>query len=273
MYKQNLHTHGPLCDGKNDYEDTIKRAMELGLNSIGFSMHSYAYYSPHGGGTKCDNSVEYKKIIRDLQQKYDGVIDVFCGLELDAYSQVDLNGYDYIIGSFHYFKIGDNFPAMDTTPENVKTLIDTYFDGDGVKYYKEYFRQFAEMPNFVKKTPDIVGHFDIIAKHDGKHNFFDTESKEYRNSAIECAHALAEKIKVFELNTGGLVRGYRDYPYLPPFLLKELKAIGAGVVISSDCHDNRFLNAYFSEAEELLKSCGFDEALVLTKNGFKGVKL
>lgn len=273
MYRQNLHTHGILCDGKNDYEDTIKRAMKLGFDSIGFSMHSYAYYSPHGGGTPQDNSVKYKKIIRDLQKKYDGTIDVFCGLELDAYSDVDVNGYDYMIGSFHYFKFGDTFPAMDTTPQGVQKVIDEYFGGDGVKYYKEYFRQFAEMPNYVKKIPDIVGHFDLIAKHDGKHFFFDTQSKEYKDSALECLHALAEKIGVFELNTGGLVRGYRDYPYLPPFILKELKNIKAGVVISSDCHDNRFLNAYFSEAEELLKSCGFTEALVLTKEGFKGVKL
>lgn len=273
MYKQNLHTHGILCDGKNDYEDTVKRAMELGFDSIGFSMHSYAYYSPHGGGTPCDQSAEYKKRIRALQKKYEGAFDIFCGLELEAYSQVDLEGYDYIIGSFHYFKFGDNYPNMDTTPEKVKALIDTYFDGDGVKYYKEYYRQFAELPNFVKKMPDIVGHFDLVAKHDGKHNFFDTSSKEYQDTALECLHALAEKIKVFEINTGGLVRGYRDYPYLPAFLIKELKKIGAGVVISSDCHDNQYLNAHFDKAEELLKSCGFDEALVLTKNGFKGVKL
>lgn len=273
MYRQNLHTHGPFCDGKNDYEDTVKRAIELGFNSIGFSMHAYTEYSPHGGGTKGDFSVEYKKRIRNLQKKYDGVIDIFCGLEFDAYSKTDLEGYDYIIGSFHYFKNEDKYLAMDTTPEKVQKLINEHFGGDPVKYYKEYFRQFAEMPNIAKKPLDIVGHFDLIAKHDGKHTFFDTETKEYKNAALECVHALAEKIKVFELNTGGVVRGYRDYPYLPPFVLKELKNIGAGVVISSDCHDNTYLNAYFDQAEELLKACGFNEALVLTKNGFQGVKL
>ena len=45
-YTQNLHTHGVLCDGKDDYESTIRRAMELGFSSIGFSGHSYMSYSP-----------------------------------------------------------------------------------------------------------------------------------------------------------------------------------------------------------------------------------
>ena len=43
MYPQNLHTHGIYCDGKDDYEDTVKRAIELGLSSIGFSGHSYMF--------------------------------------------------------------------------------------------------------------------------------------------------------------------------------------------------------------------------------------
>ena len=45
-YPQNLHTHGTLCDGRDDYESTVLRAMELGFTSIGFSGHSYMSYSP-----------------------------------------------------------------------------------------------------------------------------------------------------------------------------------------------------------------------------------
>ena len=33
-YPQNLHTHGILCDGRDDYESTILRAMELGFTSM-----------------------------------------------------------------------------------------------------------------------------------------------------------------------------------------------------------------------------------------------
>ena len=40
MYLQNLHTHGKMCDGKDEYEDIVKRAIALNFDSIGFSSHS-----------------------------------------------------------------------------------------------------------------------------------------------------------------------------------------------------------------------------------------
>lgn len=270
MFTQNLHTHGVLCDGKNEYEDTVRKAMQIGFDSIGFSMHSYISCVKSGGGTTGDHSEEYKKRISALQRKYDGQIDVFCGLEWDKLSDVSLDGYDYIIGAMHYIQTDAGILSCE---RNIDTNIREAFHGDEKAYYKTYYRQYAQMPQAASRTPDIVAHFDLVAKHAGKIDYFDVESKDYQNAALECLHALAEKIRVFEVNTGGIVRGYRDYPYLPPFLLKELKTLGCEVTISSDCHDNRFLNAYFDEAEELIRSCGFDHVVKLTKNGFQGVKI
>lgn len=270
MYTQNLHTHGILCDGKNEYEDTVKRAMEIGFDSIGFSMHSYISCVSSGGGTTGDHSEEYKKRIAELKEKYKGKIDVFCGLEWDRLSDVSLQGYDYVIGALHYLKTDVGYRSCE---RDVAQTIAEAFHGDEKAYFKAYYRQYAEMPQVAERTPDVVAHFDLVAKFAGKIDYFDAESKEYKDAALECLHALAEKIRVFEVNTGGMVRGYRDYPYLPPFLLKELKTLGCDVTISSDCHDNRFLNAYFAEAEELIRSCGFDHVVKLTENGFKGVKL
>lgn len=270
MYTQNLHTHGVLCDGKNDYEDTVKRAMEIGLDSIGFSMHAYVPCVANGGCTTGDRSKEYKKKIFALKEKYRGQIDVFCGLEWDKLSDVSLQDYDYVLGAMHFLKTDVGYVSCE---RNVDSAIREAFRGDEKAYFKEYYRQLAELPQVAARMPDIVAHFDLVAKFAGKVDYFDVESKEYKNAALECLHALAEKIRIFEVNTGGMVRGYRDYPYLPPFLLKELKTLGCDVTVSSDCHDNRFLNAYFDEAEELIRSCGFDHVVKLTENGFKEVKL
>ena len=264
-YTQNLHTHGTFCDGKDDYEATVLRAMELGFTSIGFSGHSYMSYSP-AYSMSVEGTEEYKKVVRALAKKYEGQIDVLCGIEFDMYSEDPLVGYDYIIGSVHYLKLDGKYVGFDRSADEVQSVIKEYFGGDGLKFAKRFYETVCELPKYAKF--DIVGHFDQITKNIEKRNLFDTTSKEYRNYALEALHTVAESCNVFEINTGAISRGYRTTPYLEPFLLREIKSIGGGIVISSDCHDNRYLDIHFDESLELARSCGFTEVLTLEKNGF-----
>ena len=55
--------------------------------------------------------------------------------------------------------------------------------------------------------------------------------------------------------------------------MKELKNMGFGVCITSDCHDVRYLECGFSDCAELLKVCGFREKFILTESGFVAVPL
>ena len=93
-------------------------------------------------------------------------------------------------------------------------------------------------------------------------------SKEYRSWAVEAAEAIAGKIPFFEVNTGAISRGYRTTPYPDPFIIKELKRLGFGAVITSDCHDRNHLDCWREEAKELLKACGFREHWVLKPSGW-----
>ena len=102
-YLQNLHTHSTYCDGKDTLEEMILSAIEQGFQSVGFSGHSYMHYSP-GHSMSIAGTEEYKKEIAALKEKYKGQLDIFCGLEVDMYSEVDLSGYDYLFGTAHYLK-------------------------------------------------------------------------------------------------------------------------------------------------------------------------
>jgi len=270
LYKQNLHTHGTMCDGKNEYEDTVKKAIEKGFDSIGFSGHSDMPYSP-GRSIKVDRIKTYQDTIFALKEKYKGVIDVLCGIEFDMYSPDPLVGYEYVLGAVHYLKIDDKYVGFDRAAATVKNVIDTYFDGDGMKYAQKYYETVAQLPDFGKI--DIVAHFDLVCKHRENENFFDTESKIYRNCALEALEHLAKTVGVFEVNTGAIARGYRTTPYPDTFILKALKEFGAKMIISSDCHDNEQLDCYFDESVELLRSVGFKEVYTLQNNGFVGEKI
>jgi len=265
-YNQNLHTHSLFCDGKNSCEDTVLRALELGFDSLGFSGHSYMAYSP-SYSMSVEGTEEYKREIARLKEKYRDQLDIFCGIEFDMYSSDPLEGYDFVLGAFHYLHIGDEYVGIDRSADEVQRIIDVYFQGDGLKLAKAYYEGLAQLPRYAGKL-DIVAHMDLIAKHNYSRGYFDTDSKEYRSYVMDAIDALTEKCRIFEINTGGIPRGYRSVPYPDPFVLKELCRRGCGIVISSDCHDNRHLNCQFDECLELARACGFKEVLKLTKKGF-----
>lgn len=267
---QNLHTHTVFCDGKDTPEEVVQKAIEKGFFSVGFSGHSYMTYSEYYV-SRPDYTEEYKAEINRLKEKYKGVIDIFLGLEVDMYSAPDMTGYDYLIGSVHYFKIGEELVGFDRNLETVKKVINDYFDGDGMKYAKAYFRECTYLPEY--GSFDILGHYDLITKHSDAEKLFDEDSKEYKGWVTESLEALKGKIPFFEVNTGAISRNYRKTPYPTPFIVKEMKRLGYGAVITSDCHDAEYLDCHFDEARQLLSDCGYTERYILTKDGFRAVAL
>ena len=268
---QNLHTHSRFCDGKNTVEEMILAAIDKGFDSIGFSGHSYMFYAAPDHSMSIEGTEEYKREVRRLAETYRGTIDVFCGLELDMYSQIDLSGYDYLIGSVHYLKIGDEYVGFDRAAPVVKGVIDKYFDGDGMRYAKAFYATVSHLPEY--GNIDVLGHFDLITKHCEKENFFDPTSPEYLKYAKETIDSLVGKIPFFEVNTGAIARNYRTSPYPSLELMKEFKQRGFGAVISSDCHKAEQLDIAFEDAADMLESCGFKERYILTGSGFKAVPL
>ena len=265
MYKQNLHTHSVLCDGKDTLEQLIKKAIELNFDSLGFSTHTRLPF-PTDYPLPPTDYREYKKEVDLLKEKYKGIIDLYAGLEIDYLSQIDLNGYDYIIGSVHYLKIGNDYVGFDRSADVVENIINKYYNGNGINFAKDYYQTLAKMANNVKI--DIVGHFDLITKNIEIKKLFDTEDKAYRDYALESLRAVCEKVKIFEVNTGAMARGYRNTPYPMPFLLKELKTLGGQITISSDCHDKNYLDFAYDDTIQYVKSCGFDKIAIFKDGEF-----
>ena len=48
-----------------------------------------------------------------------------------------------------------------------KCLINNYFGGDGLEYARCYYEHLAKLPQYCKQL-DIVGHFDLLEKHEEK---------------------------------------------------------------------------------------------------------
>lgn len=267
---QNLHTHSTYCDGKDTPEQMLLSAMAQGFGSLGFSGHSYNPYSNYAGFS-LEKEQLYKKEIQRLKEKYAGKFPIYLGLEVEMYAKPDMTGYDYLIGSSHYFKLGDAYIGFDRNAETCRQIIRDHFCGDGMAFAKEYYRQLALLPQYGKF--DILGHFDIISKNVELADLFDMEAPEYIDAAVQALETLRPHIPIFEVNTGAIARGYRTSPYPSRTLLKIMKEMDFRAVISSDCHDATKLTCGFDMAKDLLKECGFREHYILADEGFIPVDL
>ena len=56
-------------------------------------------------------------------------------------------------------------------------------------------------------------------------------------------------------------------------VLREIRAAGGRILITSDCHSADGLLYAFADAAQLALRCGFREAMVLTEDGFVPQKL
>lgn len=267
---QNLHTHSTYCDGRDTLEEMIQTAIEKGFSSIGFSGHSPVNFDSIYA-MSLEGEMEYKKEITNLKKKYDGVLDIFCGIELDTNHISNLDGYDYVLGSHHYFSRDGRLIGFDRSADEVKSVIDCHFGGDGIAFAKAYYSDLSEC--LWKTKIDVLAHFDIITKNCEKIHLFDVDSVEYKKLGYEAISSLKGKIPFFEVNTGAISRGYRTTPYPTLDFMREFKKQGYGAIISSDCHDRRYLDTAFDLARELLAEAGYKERYILTRNGFCAVEL
>lgn len=269
-YKQNLHIHSTYADGRDTPEEMLGEALLRGFDSIGFSEHSYMPFSSYPYQMTPERAEDYKKEIRALKARYAGKMDVFCGMELEFYSDVDTADFDYVIGSVHYLDINGSILGFDRGLQETREYINANFGGDGLTFAEKYYETVARLP---EKRVDILGHFDLVAKNNEAGGFFDPSAKAYLDLGLAAIHSLKGKIPLFEVNTGAIARGYRTVPYPQMEFLKEFRRLGFGVVLTSDCHDRRFVDCGFRQAEELISAAGFETKWILTDNGFQEVAL
>ncbi|MCL2366355.1 MAG: histidinol-phosphatase [Oscillospiraceae bacterium] len=272
MKFQNLHTHTTYCDGTLTPEGMIEAALSKGCDSIGFSEHACVpfdiYYSMDAECTQA-----YIHDVNALKQKYEGVIEVFLGLEQDYYSSELPEGLDYTIGALHYVqnKQTGEFVSVDAGANHQKQMVDECFGGDYYALAEEYFSVFSHI---IKKTKaDIVGHFDLVAKYNINNYFFDEQHPRYVDAALSCMDEILKDCRLFEVNSGAMFRLGKLEPYPSAFLLKALKERRGEVILSSDSHDAESICYKFDEIQALLKICGFDYIKRLTASGFVDVRL
>lgn len=270
MLKQNLHTHTKYCDGADTPVEMIEEAIRRGFTSLGFSGHAHMPY-PQNYAMTPEKTQQYRREITALKETYRDKIQVLCGIEFDLFSVDDLSFYDYVIGSVHTLYRDGVYYECDCSLAMTKKAIAEGYGGDPIAYARAYYENLVTLATEYDFA--FVGHFDLVTKYNEKENVFLGREQEYERVALDALEAVAAKKQVFEINTGAISRKCRTTPYPAPFLLREMKRLGCELVLTSDCHDRRYLECEFPTCYQLLRDHGFDHTLYLTSGGWKEIPI
>ncbi len=246
--KMNFHTHTIFSDGKNTPEEIVKKAISSGFTHLGFSEHAYAPMDL-ASCMKIEDTKAYVEEVNRLKNLYRNDIKIYCGLELDYYSEINTDGFDFLIGSCHYIEKNGVYYSIDHSPEKFEEIIQA-FDNDVYSFTDAYFKMISNIVN--RFNVDIIGHFDIIRKFNAENRFFDETNPKYLKSAKEAIDCLLKKCDIFEINTGALARGHKDALYPMPALIEYIKKNNGRLILSSDCHHMNNLDFAFDEMAKYL---------------------
>ena len=268
--KSNFHTHTTFCDGKNTPSEMAARAFESGFDALGFSGHSFTDFDPCGMSPL--SAARYRAETARLKERYAGRMEIYCGVEQDYFSGKTPPEYEYAIGSVHYLLHDGEYLCVDWSPERTRENIAKY-GGDRYAYAEAYF----ELAGRVLEATgaDIVGHFDLVSKFDEREALLDENHPRYRRAALSALESLCAggKRPVFEINTGAMARGYRSAPYPSEWILREIRARGCPVMITSDCHDRDLLEFGYDAAAAAARRAGFLSQITIKGGVFTEIGL
>ena len=243
---KDLHTHTTYCDGKDTPEDMVKAAIEKGLTTIGFSVHSYTDFDT-SYCIKEEKVQEYKREINRLKQVYKDKIEILCGAELDLFHTMNTSGLDYKIGSVHYVKTCDGLEPIDMSEQAFLKIAEKMCG-----FYEMAESYYENVARLGEVNPDIIGHFDLVTKYNEGDRLFDTKNSRYVAAWKKAADALIPLNVPFEINTGAISRGVRKTPYPAPEIIDYLKEKGAKLILNGDTHAKENLCYQFDVWEKLI---------------------
>ena len=277
----NLHTHTHYCDGSSAPEDYVKKAIELGFHTLGYSGHAPVPFKNHFA-IKEESLKDYVEEIKRLRTKHSSDLNILLGLEIDFITGVveDFKSFhnecdlDYCIGGIHlvanpereglWFIDGSK---QETYDEGLNKL----FDGDIKRGVKAYYDQMNRMID--TQTFQILAHFDKIKMHN-KGRYFQEDEKWYQDLLAECIELIAQKDFVVEVNTRGIYKKRSENTFPGISALKVLKEKSVPITINSDAHKPEELNLLLSESREMLKQLGIREIWCLEKkDSWKSISL
>ena len=245
------HLHTPLCHHATGWpKEFAARALELGLDEIGFADHNPMPAPFDDWRMSIDDLPRYLDAVEEARAAFPQ-IPIRLGLECDFIPGREawieklstMASWDFFIGSVHYLPEGWEV-------DHPKYL--SRHSGAAEQIWSSYWVAFESCVR--SGLFDFVGHPDLPKK------FGHRPTGDLRRFYEPAVAALAETKIPFEINTAGLRKDCRELYPAREFL--ELAAEArVPLLINSDAHDPAELGAGFAEATAMARAAGYTETV------------
>jgi histidinol-phosphatase (PHP family) len=153
----------------------------------------------------------------------------------------------------------------------LELMLEEIYQGNARKMIEKYYRRIAELCSL--GGFDILGHYDLVKKHNLHRPFFSEESPWYRDVAISTLDTVARSGVIMEVNFGGMLRGTIDDIYPPLWLLKEACLRHIPVQINADAHHRKHLVVHQEYCRDTLLKAGYKSQRILLGGRWQDVGL
>lgn len=246
------HLHTARCGhAQGQMHQYVEKALELGLEEIGFADHIPQYWLPmqERDATIAMSEEQLPGYVAEVEKlrSYYRPVKIKLGLEVDFVPGYEEEArrilgefpFDYVLGSVHYIHgWGFDNPVH----------IHKYQEQDVDEIYRQYFQlvqQAARSGLF-----HVLAHLDLVKKFGYRPRW------ELEPLYDETARVLAAAGVAVEINTAGLRVPAREI-YPAPALLRACCQHGVPVTTGSDAHAPEQVGYQFGQARELLLAAGY----------------
>lgn len=240
------HMHSLFSDGCAPIETMARTAIERGLTQIVITDHMPLPFETRFC-VQPSEMAAYRRDVLRLKNQLSDRLEVLLGMEMEYLPScrswvegIAALGWDRLIGSVHFVEKGGRAMILNGSRSEFETALRELFGGDGKSLVTAYYRQLQRVVN--SGLFHVVGHFDVIRKHNRGARFFDDQAAWYRELVLETIEAVERQGMQVELNLGGL-RFDIGETFPSGWVLAEVCRRGIPVVMGSDAHRPEHIGA------------------------------
>jgi histidinol-phosphatase (PHP family) len=260
--------HSPNADGKAVAE-IAKVAAFKNFVAFGFTEH---FQTPPVARTQDpalqDQLALFDEYVANVQEAKREHPFVLLGTEIEyirgalawTRKQVSRWPFDYVVGSLHYVRVGDEDVLVDWERHRVEYAIEVA--GGSEQLQLAYYRQLLELVEW--KIATVIGHLDLIKMWLTPEEAVETPA--IKSAVTAVLEAMRDSKMAMDVNARGLLKPCkRIYP--DPWILEEARRIGVPVTLGDDSHSPSDVGLNLQVAVEAIARAGYKHLWLVRPGG------